>query len=271
MKKIISLLILALPLFASSQKNDSIIFKSLTPVETLEKGDSIVIQKNKIFRFGFTLGINEINFNINNYNQIGNNPAFHEPVALNQDIEINNNSCLNAQSNNLISAPGIKIGFISELKLNDNMGLRFIPGIIFWEKTINFNIPVIDINNPSLIENYYKVSSTFLDFPFLIKYNNIKYWHGKPYIVFGGSYQRNISESSKEDIIRLSNYVLNAEIGIGLDKYFKLTRYSIELKASVGLNNILMDTSTPVSQQKVYSQSIKSIKSNMVTLSFMFD
>jgi hypothetical protein len=272
MKKIFVFIILIYPILTFAQQNvDSITFKPFTPIETSDEDYSSVLKKKKRFSMGVAIGINHVNFNIDNYKPIGNNPSFQGPVDIPSGIVIDENSYLDAHSDNSIGSPGFKFGVISNFKLGENIELRFIPGIIFWTKNIYFNIPVFDMNNPSNNVNYYHVAPVFFDFPLLVKVKNDKFLSGRPYIVAGGSYQRNLSKSGSEAIIRLTNDVINAEIGMGLDNYFKKSRFSIELKVSISLDNIMEETTSGIPSQDVYSQSIQSIKANMFTLSFMFD
>ncbi len=220
---------------------------------------------DKLIHFGFTLGYNLLDFNIANYNPIGENPDFAPadwpitpPVGINESV----------RSDVAALVPGFTVGIVSSLRLHTDLDLRFLPGMSFGERKLTYNVPLIDINTSGPLE-FYSIKSTFIDFPLLLKYKARRINNDRPFVIFGGAYRQDISKSAKEDLVKLKSGGFYAEVGGGWDHYFPFFRFSVEGKFSFGLNNQLGDV--PQQQRPYYSQSIKSLKSNIFTLSFHFE
>lgn len=221
---------------------------------------------DKRVHFGFTLGINYLDFNVVNYSRIGDNPLV-DPIKL-QANSLYPNSLITCDVADLI--PGFTVGIISSLRLSNDLDLRFQPGLSFGERMLTYNVDVIDIyyKDP---QQYYSIKSTFLDFPVLFKYKARRINNNRPFVVFGSAYRQDISKTAQEDLVKLTKGGFYAEIGGGWDHYFTFFRFSVEGKMSFGLNNQLGEIPGGTSQRLYYSQSIKSLKSNMFTISFHFE
>jgi hypothetical protein len=88
-------------------------------------------------------------------------------------------------------------------------------------------------------------------------------------VIFGSAFRQDISKTAKDDLVKLKSGGFYAEIGGGWDHYFPFFRFSVEGKFSFGLTDQL--GSLPQQQRLYYAQSIKSLKSNIFTLSFHFE
>lgn len=217
---------------------------------------------DKLIHFGFTIGVNTLDFNIANYATMGNNPTF-VPTGLDAvdfDTQI--------RSDVAKVLPGFTVGIITSLRLSNDFNLRFLPGLSFGERQLTFNLPVEDLYIAT--SEYYSVKSTFLDFPLLIKYKARRINNNRPYVVFGGAYRHDISRTAQDDLIKLKNGGFYAEVGGGWDQYFGFFRFSVEAKFSLGLNNQLGNL-PKYPQPQHYSQSIKNLRSKIFTLSFHFE
>jgi len=221
---------------------------------------------DKWIHFGFTLGINALDFSVINYNPIGGpdgNPDFIPYPA----DRITANSLVRSDIAEI--TPGFTVGIISSIRLARDLNLRFLPGMSFGERKLMYNVPVYDINQYETLP-YYSIKSTFLDFPLLLKYKARRINNDRPYIIFGPAYRHDISRTAQEDLVKLKGGGFYAEIGGGWDHYFPFFRFSMEAKFSFGLNNQLGDIPGG-EQRKYYSQSIKRLRSNIFTLSFHFE
>ena len=218
---------------------------------------------DKMVHFGFTLGVNTLDFNVTNFNPIGENPDFI-PYSLE---DIHEGSIIRSDVPELV--PGFTVGIISSLRLTNNLNLRFLPGMSFGERKLMYNVLIYDINYYEPRE-YYSIKSTFLDFPLLIKYKARRINNDRPFIILGGAYRQDISRSGSEDLIKLSKSGLYAEIGAGWDHYFPFFRFSVEAKFSFGLTDQLGSLPSSI-QRQYYAQSIKNLRSNIFTFSFHFE
>lgn len=222
----------------------------------------------KLIHFGFTLGYNLLDFNILNYNTIGENPDFEDGVSFpNDPNKISGGSFVRSDLQSLV--PGFTVGIVSSLRLTEDLDLRFLPGMSFGERKLTYNIPVYDINAGIEPLEFYSVKSTFLDFPLLIKYKARRINNDRPFVIFGGAFRQDISKTAKDDLVKLKSSGFYAEVGGGWDHYFPFFRFSVEGKFSFGLNDQL--GGLPEQQRKYYAQSIKNLRSNIFTLSFHFE
>ena len=222
---------------------------------------------DKLMHFGFTIGVNALDFGVLNYNPIGENPDFKEFRDPLTRTVITEESLVRSDIEELV--PGFTVGIVTSLRLTRNLNLRFLPGMSFGERKLKYNVLVWDINEYEALP-YYSIKSTFLDFPLLIKYKARRINNGRPYVIFGGAYRQDISRTAKEDLVKLKKGGFYAEIGGGWDHYFPFFRFSIEGKFSIGLNNQLGDMPS-LTQRQYYAQSIKNLRSTIFTLSFHFE
>jgi hypothetical protein len=223
----------------------------------------------KRIHFGFTLGVNLLDFNVLNYNPIGENPEFVPENWPGDPVQVTESSYVRSDLQSLV--PGFTVGIVSSLRLLQDLDLRFLPGMSFGERKLTYNIPVYDINSPGIEPlQFYSIKSTFLDFPLLFKYKARRINNDRPFVIFGSAYRQDISRTALEDLVKLKNGGFYAEIGGGWDHYFPFFRFSVEGKFSFGLNDQL-NTAPSQNQRQYYSQSIKHLRSNIFTLSFHFE
>jgi hypothetical protein len=224
----------------------------------------------KRIHFGFTLGYNMLDFNVVNYNPIGENPEFETGDWPNDKVQIDASSIVRSDVQSLV--PGFTVGIVTSLRMTEDLDLRFLPGMSFGERKLTYNIPVYDINvydDPNNPSRTYSIRSTFLDFPLLVKYKARRINNDRPFVIFGGAFRQDISRTAKDDLVKLKSSGFYAEVGGGWDHYFPFFRFSVEGKFSFGLNDQLGPL--PQQQRFYYSQSIKSLRSNIFTLSFHFE
>lgn len=242
----------------------ALLFWGFSSFAQKQKVNFLTTFDDKLVHFGFTIGLNTLDFNVVNYNPISENPDFvFNPVDRWPTNETN------IRSDVATIIPGFTVGIISSLRLSKDFNLRFLPGLSFGERQFTYNVPVIDINNYETTQ-YYSVKSTFLDFPVLLKYKARRINNDRPYVIVGSAYRQDISRTAQEDLVKLKKGGFYAEFGGGWDHYFPFFRFSVELKFSYGLNNQLGDLPAPV-QKQYYAQSIKDLRSKIFTLSFHFE
>jgi hypothetical protein len=259
-KKAIKILILAAVLviqggFAIAQK------KKLNHLTTFDE---------KFIHFGFSLGINTFDFNVRNYLPIGENPGFKSVFWQIDENQIDSNDTVRADVASPV--PGFSVGIISNLRLSNYLDLRFLPGMSFGERKLTYNIPVIDeLYNFKETQYSYSLKSTFIDLPLQLKYKASRINNGRPYIIMGTAVRIDISKAAAEDLVGLTPVGIYAEIGAGWDTYLQFFRFSVEAKASFGLNNQLGSSPGTPDQRHYYSDAIRSLHSNVFTLCFHFE
>ena len=201
----------------------------------------------KKLHFGFTLGLNDLNFNINKNSSI-----------------LNNDTLLTLLSN---SQKGFNLGIVSNLRIGKYTDLRFIPTLVFGERHLNFGF----INSNRVSEKEIKkIESTLIDFPVYIKYKSERYNNFRTYVLGGIKYSLDIASQDKIDdegkeIVKLKKNDLMGEIGFGIDFYLEYFKFSPQIKLSYGMLNLLSRDKT------VYTKSINHLSTNGWIISFTFE
>jgi hypothetical protein len=218
--------------------------------------------------FGFTLGLNSLDLDFSHYPTIYDNPEFKNfPIDPRYQAEIDSvGGALRADIANLI--PGFTVGIVSNLRLTENLDLRFLPGLSFGNRKITYNVPIHDIDEGDVDE--YSLRATYLDFPLLVKYKSKRIINQRPYMIGGLSMRYDMSKSATEKLLRLKKWSFYAEAGMGWDVYLQFFRLSTEVKYGFGLQNLL--TPPPkFPQNSYYNLALKGLNSHVLTLCFHFE
>lgn len=197
--------------------------------------------------FGFTLGINELNFNLQkNANTIDNDTL---------------------KTIHTKSQKGFNLGIVSNLRLGKYTDLRFVPALIFGERQLDYGFT----DSLSVNENQIKkIESTMLDFPIYVKYKSERYNNFRVYIIGGLKYSMDIASQNKiddegQEIVKLKKNDFMGEVGFGIDFYLEYFKFSPQIKLSYGLLNLL------TKDKSIYTKSINSLSTDGWMLSFTFE
>ena len=163
-------------------------------------------------------------------------------------------------------SPGFHIQVVSNYRLGEYFDFRFLPGVSFGQRNLNF------FKNDTLIPNgSQKLESNFLEFPFLIKYKSKRLNNFRPYIITGVNFRYDLAKTLSEDdgiFIALKKFDVCYEAGAGIDCYMPFFKLSIELKLSYGFLNVL-SRRHPV--QPKFEDAIDRLNSSITMLSFHFE
>lgn len=200
----------------------------------------------KKIHFGFTLGINSLNFNL----------------AKNDDF-LNNDSLLTLLASD---QKGFNLGIVSNLRLGKYTDLRFIPTLVFGERILNYRFS--NQSNLSLTDK--RIESTLIDFPVSLKYKSARYNNFRTYVICGVKYSLDIASQSEiddegQELVKLNNHDLMIEGGFGIDFYLQYFKFSPQIKISHGIINILSKDKT------LYTQTIDNLRTNSWMISFTFE
>ena len=160
--------------------------------------------------------------------------------------------------------PGFNLGIVSNYRLSNHLDLRFIPALSFASRSVEFTLKNVSSKVLKPVE------STYIDFPFSIKYKSERLNNGRAYLMAGIKFSYDMQSQAKvkkssTDIIKLKAFDYHAEVGFGLDYYLEYFKFSPEIKVSYGLRNMLVNDNT------IYSNSIEKLKSTAVLISFTFE
>ena len=203
----------------------------------------------KRLHFGFTLGLNAM------------------------DYAIRNSAKDNWKAEQVTFSSGFSVGIITDLKLHEDFSLRFQPGLEFGDRTILYSKDD-DLNTPPAET---VIESVVINLPLLLKYRAKRINNYRPYLVGGFSYKMDVQAPSKLDVndgvmISLEPNYFCLELGAGIDFYLPYFKFATELKFSLGLQDILNHNLDPENPNAdFYTYSIDRLSSKVVTLSFHFE
>ena len=202
---------------------------------------------NKKMHFGFSLGINSLDFRI----------------KYNPDIMFKDSLFVLESQNQ----KGFNLGIVSNFRIGKYTDFRFIPSLVFGERHLIYSFA----DSNAVIRTEKKViKSTLLDFPLIIKYKSARYNNFRSFVIFGVKYSMDIASQEDIDdegdvIIKLKKNDILGEIGFGMDFYLEYFKFSPQLKISGGILNLLSKDNS------VYTTSIKNLRTNGWMLSFTFE
>jgi hypothetical protein len=213
---------------------------------------------NKPYHFGFSLGLNQMNFALKPVEDFSELPEDRENFGGLHTL----NSVLPVKEN------GFHIGIVSNLKLDPQLDLRFVPTLSFGDRKIHYLGKNGSSQPVTVVEN---IESTFIDFPLHLKYKSIRMTNTRVYVIGGLKYSYDLaSNQDKKDTgeevrIRLSRNDLYYDVGVGFDYYFQYFKFSTEIKGSFGLTNLNRPENT------IYTNSIDRLNSRIIMISFLFE
>jgi len=201
------------------------------------------------WNFGFFLGINRTNFVITPVNNLS---------------AVAGDSLKTILSN---SHTGFDLGIVSEKRLMEYATLRFTPEIAFGSRSIEYHFAGVDTFD---IEK--KIESTWLNFPLCLKIRSKRLGNIAAYMIGGGRFTLDLAsqKDSKntvpgQEIIKLYNTDYGFEAGAGLDFFLPYFKFGIELRAGLGMRNLLVPDNT------IYSNSIDQLRSKVILISLTFE
>ena len=138
---------------------------------------------------------------------------------------------------------GLNVGLIADLKLNENLNLRFEPGLYTNKSDVIFYDRVKFSQNSDTIRS---IKSTYVHLPILLKYSAKRYNNLRPYILGGLSTSFNLSsnqnnpEDNSNGTFRLKTNTFYYELGIGIDFYLQYFKFSPSIRGVFSLKDELV-------------------------------
>jgi len=165
--------------------------------------------------------------------------------------------------------PGFNLGIVASLNFNQNWSIRFLPTLSFQERMLQYEF----LRSDGRLLVYQKpIESTYLEFPLLLKFRSDRINNFAAYMIAGGKFcidmasQKDVDNALDEDVVvKLARYDYAAEVGGGVDMFLPYFKFGIELKASFGIPNLLIDDGTR------FSTPIESLRSKAWVLTFTFE
>ena len=199
-----------------------------------------VEQDQKPMKYGFFLG-----FHQNTYG-VKHSAAFETPAL--EDL-----LAINPRQN-----AGFNLGFMLNFRINDQFSWRVIPvKIALYQNEVDYHLSTGEIDT-QLIE------TTRIEPGLFMKYRSIRRANSRMYIIGGLSASMRSGKPKETDTggLLIRKMDVRAEIGIGLEKYFKFFKWSPEFRYSRGILNVA-EAQNP---QTIYTRGID----RLVTHTFSF-
>ncbi len=159
------------------------------------------------------------------------------------------------------NAFGFSLGFITDFRLADQFNVRILPKVSFYEFPVEFNYT-------SQTTDLQLIEATFVEVPVLLKYKSERYKNFRVYVVGGVAPGFEVSgkkrKAQSDNKLLATEFNVNLELGIGIDMYYPLFKFSPEIRFSKGLLNMLKP------DKYGYSEGIESMNMNVVSLFFQF-
>ncbi len=182
----------------------------------------------RIIHFGFALGFNSANFVVD---RVGNFKASDTIYTVESQ-----------------AISGLNLGILANLRLGENFDFRFIPTLAFNQRNLNYHFIYYDtIQSESFITK--NVESTYLEFPFLIKFKSARKNNYRMYVIAGMKYGIDMVSQAKvkskeKDVVKLLRNDYGYEVGLGFDFYLSYFKFSPEIKMYNGMKNLLLKENT---------------------------
>ena len=229
-RKIIALVLLTMSAGAFGQNN---------PTDHLPDYDEHFIH------YGFLIGLHSSKYRIQ-YDDIYATPAFdtlHSIVPGNLG--------------------GFKVGFVVNFHLFQYLDFRILPTVGFYETDLTYRYT-------NLTEDRHVKDATLVEIPLLFKYKSQRRGNYGMYLLAGvvptfeavGRGQRQ-DTSEKLDLTRNQ---MKIEIGAGFDMYYRLFKFSPEIRYSYGIKNMLAPRST-----SNYNIPLKKVTHHNITFYITFE
>jgi hypothetical protein len=164
---------------------------------------------------------------------------------------------------------GLNLGIISNLKLGEHFDLRFIPALAFTQRNLEYSMVYTDSNfSDETITK--QVESTYLEFPFLLKFKSARIDNYRVYVLAGWKYSIDMVSQAKvlakdKEIVKLNKHDNGYEIGVGFDFYMTYFKFSPEIKMYNGVKNLL------VQDGRRFSNPLEGLYSKAFVISFTFE
>ena len=206
--------------------------------------DPIINKENwnkQRIHWGYYLGFNSLDFKF-------------DYLSVTQDIEVKYTT-------------GFNVGLIGNLRLMEFLDFRFEPGLYITQR----NLIYPNITDP--VDRLREVKSTYIFFPFLLKYSALRTGNVRPYLVGGVSTALNLGSNAKapddnyNDRFRMTKWTNFYEVGFGIDLYLEYFVFSPSIRGVFSMNDELIRDNTPGSP---WTGNVQEMKTRGFFINFAF-
>lgn len=201
---------------------------------------------NKKIHFGFSIGLNFYDFHIQQIENLADVSGYYRAEG--------------------VVNPGYNVNIVTNFRLAEYLDFRFLPGFASTNRVIQFDVIEPITQERQIIER--EIVSSFFEFPFELKYRSKRIDNYGLYVTTGFKYNLDLSSNQNvEDdrLFKIRSGDLGYELGFGIDMYFEFFKFSPQIKATFGFNNLLVQDGT------FYVEGIHRLETRAILLNFTFE
>jgi Outer membrane protein beta-barrel domain len=156
---------------------------------------------------------------------------------------------------------GFSLGFLVNLRFNDQLDLRLLPKAGFYEHRINYYYT-------NRTQKFQLVETTMFEFPLMLKYKSQRRGDTRMYVA--GGFTPAFEARNKGDLVSNTSRLpvkkgnLSLDAALGMDMYFRFFKLSQEIRFSKGILNVLD------SGEGAFQDPIRSLNTNTISVYFIF-
>ena len=216
---------------------------------------------DKLFHFGFQLGVNFASFGVTDSELPIENPVTGA-------VEI-----YHARVSSIL--PGFHVGFVTDLRLCEYLNLRFCPGMQFTSRTLSYKTEsgAQVVGLPGKSGANIDVLAMPVNLPLYLKWSAAREGNYRPYVIGGGGVSFNVSRDREKPVL-LNTMDYFCEVGFGCDLYFRWFKFCPEITYRIGFANQLAPTDGRMElapQEFFYTESLSRLTNHCVCLTFNFE
>ena len=191
--------------------------------------------------WGYYLGFNSLDFKF-------------DYLSVTEDIEVQ-------------SQTGFNVGLIGNLRLGNHLDFRFEPGLYITQRNLLFP------NFTNEIDRLREVKSTYIHFPFLMKFSAKRTGNIKPYLIGGLSTALNLGsnadapDDNSNQRFRMTKWSSFYEVGFGIDIYFEYFKFSPSIRGVFSTKDELIRDNDPNSP---WTSNIGAMQTRGIFVNFAF-
>ena len=208
---------------------------------------------NKLFHFGFSLGMNFMDFSLGTDRNLG----------------FEGDTILSVRHR---SQPGFAVGVVTDLRMGKYFNLRFIPTFSMGTRSLEYTMAE---GEAGIVKDRQDIESIMLFLPLEVKWKAARINNSRPYVTAGFQYtldmaNRKMEEGSnpesEEYKMKLNPHDLGVTVGLGWDFFLPFNnKIALELKAYFGFMDVLFR------ENNKYTDRITRLNSRMIQLSMTFE
>lgn len=170
--------------------------------------------------------------------------------------------------------PGFTVGFIGDVRILDNLTVRFVPGVGFYTREVKRDVDgEVIVEKRTLRDTVQQVGNTSLELPLLLKFHGKRRGNARLYLVAGVKPSADVGNKKKDRLpnqLRANSTDISIEYGLGADLFYPIFKFGPELRISHGLRDMNPDDARNDPKNE-FNKALGHFTSHTITLFFNFE